>query len=115
MTTNKLLSLIKDELKNTKAKDVNIIDVDKKSGITSYFVLATATSTTQAKGIAKKLEDALSKQKEEPTHKEGYNEGSWIVLDYSDVIIHVMNEYEREFYDLDKIWGINPGYEILNR
>ena len=73
------------------------------SGV-SYFVLASATSTTQAKGIVDYLEDEMSKFKIEPIRKDTKNSSGWVVLDYGDIMVHIMTDELREFYKLEKIW-----------
>lgn len=88
-----------------KAFDIKILKIDQVSIIADYFVLATGNSSVQLKSIRENIEDELEKSGIKPFRKEGVREGRWVVLDYGDVIIHLFLKAEREFYDLESIWG----------
>ena len=92
-------------LDNKKAKDIEILEIGPLSSIGDYFVIATGTSTTQVKSLA---DEVLEKMKEnyetDARHIEGYNTSSWILLDYSDVVVHVFLEESRQFYNIERLW-----------
>nr|WP_320146089.1 ribosome silencing factor [uncultured Anaeromusa sp.] len=88
-----------------KALDIVILKMAEVSLVTDYFIICSANSTTQVKAIADHVEEMLSKAGIEPLHKEGYREGHWVLLDYSDCILHVFVEEDRRFYNLEQLWG----------
>ena len=77
--------------------------LDSKKG--QDIVLCTATSTTQIKALADVCEKALKDAGEPPHHIEGHRGGTWILLDFSSVVVHIFNEEAREFYDLERLWS----------
>ncbi|MGK7913843.1 MAG: ribosome silencing factor [Synechococcus sp.] len=89
-----------------KGGDIVCLDVGGVSVIADYFLVITAYSTTQVKAIVSAIEDALlEKLNLQPIRVEGKHEGTWVLLDYGDAIIHVQLEAEREFYNLEAFWG----------
>lgn len=105
MTSEEKVKLICKILSNKKASSIVYIDVEKKSSLCDYFVICSGRSTTQVKSLAENLEEKLSKEKgEEPRRKDGAREGRWAVLDYGDVIVHIFNDEERDFYRLERLW-----------
>lgn len=91
-------------LDDKKGHDIKVLDVQGLTSIADYFILATGTSTKHASSLADAVEEELSKQGFEPSHKEGHRTGEWILLDYLDVIVHVFTADTREFYKLEKMW-----------
>ena len=88
-----------------KAMDIVILNMAEVSLVTDYFIICSANSTTQVRAIADHVEEKLSKAGIEPLHKEGYREGRWVLLDYSECILHVFVEEDRRFYNLEQLWG----------
>ena len=88
-----------------KAMDIVILNMAEVSLVTDYFIICSANSTTQVRAIADNVEEKLSKSGVEPLHKEGYREGRWVLLDYSECILHVFVEEDRRFYNLEQLWG----------
>lgn len=95
-----------------KAFDIKVIDIKGVSSIADYFVIMSGTSDRQVVSIADEIEDRLSKTGLETINKEGRQEGKWIILDYGDVIVHVFQKSEREFYNLEKLWIDSKSYDI---
>ena len=91
-------------LDEKKAMDIKKLDVKEDSTIADYFVVATGTSSTHVKALADNVEETLKKENIYPNKIEGYNTSSWILMDYSDVIIHLFTEKERENYNLEELW-----------
>jgi ribosome-associated protein len=87
------------------AGNVKVLDVRALVGYTDYVVICEAASDRQAKAIADHIETTLKAGGERPFIVEGYDAGSWILLDYSDVIAHIFQPDVREFYDLDGLWA----------
>ena len=78
------------------------------SGFCDYFVVMSAPSSVRVKTIADHIEESLEDQGWRAKHKEGYQDGVWILLDYGDVITHVFHKATRQFYDLENLWGDLP-------
>lgn len=89
-----------------KGGDVQILKVDEVSFLADYFVIATGFSRTQVRAIATAMETQAAAQcHRQPLHKEGQAESTWIVLDYGDVIAHILMPEQRDYYDLEAFWG----------
>lgn len=88
-----------------KARDVKTLQLSELTIITDYFVICSANSTTQVKAIADNIEEKLKEQGMAPLRREGMREGRWILIDYGSVVVHVFLEEERNYYNLEKLWG----------
>lgn len=96
-----------------KAADIIVLDVAETLVITGYFVIATGASDRQVKSIADEIEDQLrEKGGVKPIGREGEREGKWVLLDFGDVVAHVFQQEEREFYRLEKLWSDAPRVEL---
>lgn len=92
-------------LSDKKAYDIIYIDVGNKSSLCDYFIICSGRSSTQVRSLAENLEEKLSKEYFiEPRRRDGVREGRWAVLDYEDVIVHIFNDEERDFYHLERLW-----------
>ncbi|MBO5046624.1 MAG: ribosome silencing factor [Clostridia bacterium] len=99
-------------LSDKKGTDIVIVNVGDQTVVCSYFVIATAKSTTQVRAMGDFTEEALEKQFDlSPIRTEGFREGRWGVLDYGDVIVHVFNEESRLFYYLERLWDSGTNVE----
>ena len=92
-------------LDEKKAIDIKIIDISKISVIADYFIICGGSNSRQVKALAENVEEKLGKADVIPKSTEGYQNANWILLDYQDVIIHIFNQEERLFYDLERIWS----------
>lgn len=93
-------------IEDRKGEDILVLRVAEVSYLADYFAIATGFSKVQVRAIAQSVEDKLYQEWQRlPIHVEGKGEGSWILLDYGDVIVHVMLPQEREFYNLEAFWG----------
>ena len=81
-----------------------MLDVRDICSFADYFVICDGESVRQIRTISEEIEKALKKEGVLPHHREGDTESGWLLLDYSDVIVHIFDEEEREFYDLDGLW-----------
>ncbi len=81
-----------------------LLDTQGVCSFTDYFVICTGESTPQVKAIIDAVSESLKKEKVLPTHIEGTPESGWVLLDYSDVVVHVFGSFERDYYQLDKLW-----------
>ena len=92
-------------LDEKKAIDIKIIDISKISVSADYFIICGGSNSRQVKALAENVEEKLGKAGVIPKSTEGYQNANWILLDYQDVIIHIFNQEERLFYDLERIWS----------
>ena len=106
----KLLSNVQNILEDNKAEDISILNVKDKSSVTDFMMIASGRSTRHIQAIADNLIDKLKKDKIKPLGVEGYNQSEWILIDYGDLLIHVMHPKAREFFSIEKLWdeSINP-------
>lgn len=89
-----------------KAGDMLVLHVREVSYLADYFVVMTGYSNVQVRAIANTIEEEVKQKCErKPLRTEGKTEGSWVLLDYGEVIVHVMMPNEREFYNLEAFWG----------
>ena len=96
-------------LDDKKASNIEIIDVSQQTSLGDYFVIASCQSTVQVRACIDEVEEQLEKEGINVLHKEGYSSGSWILMDYGDVIVHVMQQEMREFYGIERLWdGVKP-------
>lgn len=115
MTTAQMAQLAAKLMDDKKARQVRILDIRNISPVTDYFVLCSGGSTNQVRAIADHVEEALGGLGVPPGHAEGYRNGRWILLDYGDVVVHVFHEDDREYYDLDRLWGDAPEVQVVAR
>lgn len=92
-------------LEQKKARDINIINVDKVSILADYFIICNGTSTTHIKTLADELEEKMKEFGYILHHKEGYNSARWILLDYGEIVVHIFHEEDRGFYNLERLWS----------
>lgn len=93
-------------LDEKKAQNIKVLFVREQTVLADYFVIANGSSTTQVNSLADEVEYLLNQRcGETPTSKEGHGGGSWVVMDYDDVIVHVFHTEARDFYKLDKLWA----------
>ena len=104
-TPLQLAEAIAEILEDTRAKDIKIVELKEKTDIAEYFVLANGTSSTHVKALAGEVEFKMEERDIKAEAVEGRGNNSWIVLDYSHVIVHVFSREAREFYDLDRLYG----------
>jgi ribosome-associated protein len=103
--SNKLLEKIMTVMEDKKAKDIMSIDITSLSIISDYFAICSGTSTTHIKAICDELEFKLEEQGIKCFHIEGYETARWILMDYSDVIVHIFHDEDRQFYNLERLWS----------
>ena len=95
-----------------KAKDIRLIKIEGISSLGDYFVVASASNTTQVKAIADEVEDEMTKLRLEPNRVEGRQSAQWILMDYYDVMVHVFLDEARSFYNLERLWSDAPQLDI---
>jgi ribosome-associated protein len=91
-----------------KAYELLVLDLKGLTSITDYFVICSASNTTQVWAIADGIGHALASKAVRPSHIEGGAEASWLLMDYGDVVVHIFDETARSYYNLDRLWGDAP-------
>lgn len=91
-----------------KACDLVVLDVHEHTSIADYFIVCSGRSDRQVQSIAQGLEDDAAEKGIKPFAVEGAQRGHWVLMDFSDVIVHVFYQPVRQFYDLDGLWGHAP-------
>ena len=106
MKTPKDLALLAAKaLSDKKGKEIRVLEIAELTTLADYFVLATGSSNTQINALVDNVEKVLTEEAgEEPLHREGYRGGTWVLLDYGCIAIHVFNQEAREFYGLERLW-----------
>lgn len=109
MDSRKLALLCRELADNKKAEDIVILDVRELSSVTDYFVIASGSSEPHLRAIVEEISHRLEEEHQiRPRAVDGTLQTAWVVLDYFDVIIHVMRQDVRERYDLETLWGDAP-------
>lgn len=104
MTPLQLSRLIADAAAEKKARGVVRIDIRKRTTIADYFVICEGDTDRQVRAITDSIVEACRQQGVRPLRTAGYDEGSWVVLDYASVIVHIFLPGERAYYDLETLW-----------
>jgi ribosome-associated protein len=116
MDSKKLALRCRELADNKKAENIVILDVGKMSSITDYFVIATGTSEPHLRAIVDEITETLDKEDGlRPHARDGSLQTSWVVLDYFDVIVHVMRGDAREHYKLEDLWGDVPRVRTVRK
>ncbi len=110
-TVESILAKIYDAIVDKIGQDIVILNIGKVSSLCDYFVIATGSSSRQVKAIADSVEDEMTKIDIEPRGKEGITSQSWVLLDYGDIMVHIFDEENRGFYNLEKLWKDAPYVE----
>lgn len=99
-------------LDDKKGEDIKVIDISQISVLADYFVIANGTNDSQVRALVEAVEEELDKAGFEVKQREGYGLGSWVLLDFGEIIVHVFDKENRLFYDLERIWRDGKSVEI---
>ena len=106
MTPKEMAMIAVKALDEKKGKEISAIEITDLTTIADYFVIANGTSNTQINALCGSVEKALHEQAgEDPLRREGYRDGTWVLLDYGCIVIHIFSQEAREFYSLERLWG----------
>ena len=106
MTPKELAILAAKALDEKKGKEISAIEITDITTLADYFVIATGSSNTQINALVDNVEKVLLEEAEEdPLHREGYRGGTWVLLDYGCICVHVFSAEARAFYDLERLWA----------
>ena len=105
METPDLKTICCNALDDLKAQNILVLDIREISSFADWFIIATASSSRNAKAISNKLIESLKLQEQHLVGIEGQDDSEWILVDGGDVIVNIMQQDTREFYDLESLWG----------
>lgn len=97
--------ITRDALEDKKGEDIKVLDIKGLSNVADCFVIASGNNPNQLRAMADEVEEKLFKEGYKLHHSEGYTGGTWILLDFGNLLVHLFNKSEREFYSLDRVWG----------
>lgn len=103
-TADRLYAVVMSALTDIKAQDIYSIDVTGKTSVTDNMIIATGTSTTHIKAVVDHVEQKVKEQGNWPIRREGDAVSEWVLLDLGDVIVHVLTQAMRRYYDLESLW-----------
>ena len=102
--SKKMAKLAYAALDERKGEDITIIDISQVSVLADYFIIANGSNDNQVRAMVDEVEEQLGKAGFELKQREGYGLGSWVLLDFGNIIVHVFDKENRLFYDLERIW-----------
>ena len=105
MTSYEMAIALAKALDGKKGQDIKVLKTEELTTLADYFVLCTATSSTQVKAMSDACEEAMEKNGEQVHHIEGHRGGTWLLMDFSSVVVQVFTDEARKFYDLERLWG----------
>lgn len=108
LSTEEKTQAIVAALEDVKALDIQVIDTSKLSPLFERMVVASAQSTRQTKALADNVEKKLKELNEVPLSTEGESSGEWILVDFGEVLVHIMQPAVRAYYNLEELWGVQP-------
>lgn len=88
-----------------KASDIKVLDISALTTMADYFVICSGNSGIHMRAVADEIDEKLSESNINPRGREGVNNDFWILLDYSDVIVHIFNKESRDFYSIENLWA----------
>ena len=113
--TEGVLGLILEALDEAKAQDIRQLAVRKLTDITDFMVIASGTSHRHVHAMAERVREAACQKRLRPIGIEGEAENDWILMDYADVVVHLMMPQVREFYSLERLWNDHLGEAVQHR
>ncbi|MBM7544024.1 ribosome silencing factor [Periweissella beninensis] len=114
MDSQKMLEIAVMAADSKRAEDIVALDVQSVSLLADYFVIMHASSKRQVKAIVDEIEDKLNENQIFVKRIEGKVEGSWVLMDFGDIIVHIFDEDSRAHYNLEKLWGDAPYVDLTD-
>ncbi len=105
MDSENLKTFIVEQLEDAKAQHINVIDVQQKTAITDTMIICSGTSSRHVKSIATQLIQKAKENGKMPLGVEGENTSEWVLVDFGDAIVHVMQANVRDYYQIEKLWS----------
>lgn len=99
-------------LDEKKGEAIKVIDISQISVIADYFIITNGTSDSQVKALVENVQEKLTRVGHHPKQTEGNRSGTWVLLDYGDIIVHVFDKENRSFYNLERTWSDGTEVEM---
>ena len=106
LTAKKLQTAVIAALEDAKGQDIVSLDVRKMTDVADYMIVASGTSTRHVASMADRVADKLRELGRKPLGVEGQDIGEWVLIDFGDVVVHLMRPQTRDFYNLEKLWSV---------
>ena len=100
-----MIKVIYDALADKKGEDIKVINISEVSVLSDYFVITNGNSDSQVNALVENVEEKMHKAGYSLKQQEGNRSGTWVLLDYGDIIVHVFDKENRSFYNLERIWS----------
>lgn len=113
MRPESLVKLVHDILGDAKGQDIRVLDVRKITDITDYMIIVNGASSRHVLSMADKVVEKMREHRRRPMGKEGEDVGDWVLVDFGDVVVHIMRPQTRDFYSLEKLWGGHEKSDVL--
>ena len=104
MESREMAKLAIRALEDKKGEEIKVIDISKVSVLADYFIIASGSNRSQVQALSDNVAEVLGRAGVDAKQVEGYETANWILLDFNDVIVHVFDQENRLFYDLERIW-----------
>ena len=105
LNEKEMIAIAVKALDGKKGRDIKVLHTADQTTLADYFIICNGTSNTQVRALADAVEEAMSRAGEEPHHIEGHRGGTWLLMDFSSVVVHVFTDEARKFYDLERLWS----------
>ena len=116
LTPKDIAGFVSGTLDSKKASDIKVLKTRDVTILADYFVICTATSTTQLKTLSDEVEKVLKEKGEPPLRREGHRAGGWVLIDFGCVVVHLFLKDARDFYMLERLWSdaedVTPEFEV---
>ena len=103
-TSKKMAALAVDAIKDKKGEDVKVLDISEISTLADFFIIAGGSNRNQVQAIADNVQEQLGREGFNTKNIEGYDSANWVLLDFGDIIVHIFDNDNRLYYDLERIW-----------
>ena len=105
MTPKEVAAVAAKALDDRKGVDIRLLEITDVTTLADYFLICTGTSSTHVKSLCDSVEETLDQAGEPALRREGHRSGTWVLLDYGCLVVHVFTEETRQFYDLERLWN----------
>ena len=105
MTPKEVAAIAAKALDDKKGVDIRLLEIAQVTSLADHFLICTGTSNTHVKALCDSVEKALDEAGEPALRREGHRSGTWVLLDYGCLVVHVFTEETRQYYDLERLWN----------